>query len=168
MSRFIDKLKQVSQAMSQPMGFRTAKSVSSKSKMLLIASLSQTDVDSLSDEVPGADAGLLRISQLGSGATSLQKICQAMPDIPWGGWLEVGGQEGTRQMLKVGYDFVQTVKEALTGLERVAVPPEDILMALTEGGMPCTVQELLARFRRFVEERTEGQDPNKVRIVVEW
>jgi len=69
---------------------------------------------------------------------------------------------------KVGYDFVQTVKEALAGLERVAVPPEDILMALTQGGMPCTVQELLARFRRFVEERTEGKDSNKVRIVVEW
>jgi len=32
---------------------------------------------------------------------------------------------------KVSYDFVQTVKEALSGLERVAVPPEDILMALT-------------------------------------
>jgi len=69
---------------------------------------------------------------------------------------------------KVGYDFLQTVKEALTGLERVAVPPEDILMALTQGGMPCTVQELLSRFRSFVEERTEGRDPNKVRIVVEW
>lgn len=69
---------------------------------------------------------------------------------------------------KVGYDFVQTVKEALTGLERVAVPPEDILMALTEGGMPCTVQELLARFRSFVDAQTEGKDPNKVRIVIEW
>jgi len=69
---------------------------------------------------------------------------------------------------KVGYDFVQTVREALTGLERVAVPPEDILLALTEGGMPCTVQELLSRFRSFVEKRTEGRDPNKVRIVVEW
>jgi hypothetical protein len=69
---------------------------------------------------------------------------------------------------QVGYDFVQTVKEALTGLERVAVPPEDILMALTEGGMPCTVQELLGRFRTFVEKETEGKDPNKVRIVVEW
>jgi len=70
--------------------------------------------------------------------------------------------------LKVGYDFVQTVKEALTGLERVAVPPEDILMALTEGGMPCTVQELLSRFQSFVEARTKGKDPNKVRVVVEW
>ncbi len=69
---------------------------------------------------------------------------------------------------KVNYDFVQTVKEALTGLERVAVPPEDILMALTQGGMPCTVQELLSRFRQFVDERTEGKNPNKVRIVVEW
>jgi len=69
---------------------------------------------------------------------------------------------------KVGYDFVETVKEALSGLERVAVPPEDILLALTQGGMPCTIQELLSRFRAFVEERTEDKDPNKVRIVVEW
>jgi hypothetical protein len=69
---------------------------------------------------------------------------------------------------RVSYDFVQTVKEALTGLERVAVAPEDILMALTEGGMPCTLQDLLSRFRRFVEQQTEGKDPNRVRIVVEW
>lgn len=69
---------------------------------------------------------------------------------------------------KVSYEFVQTVKEALSGLERVAVPPEDILMALTQGGMPCTIQELLGRFRTFVEEQTEGKEANKVRIVVEW
>ncbi len=69
---------------------------------------------------------------------------------------------------KVSYDFVQTLKEAFTGLERVAVQPEDILMALAQGGMPCTVQELLSRFRGFVEAQTDGKDPNKVRIVVEW
>ncbi|MGC9469821.1 MAG: DUF6079 family protein [Anaerolineae bacterium] len=69
---------------------------------------------------------------------------------------------------KVSYEFVETVKEALSGLERVALPPEDILMALTQGGMPCTVQELLSRFRTFIETQTEGKDPNKVRIVVEW
>jgi hypothetical protein len=69
---------------------------------------------------------------------------------------------------EVGYDFVQTIKEALSGLERVAVPPEDILLALTQGGMPCTVQELLGRFRTFVEEQTAGKDANKVRVVVEW
>lgn len=69
---------------------------------------------------------------------------------------------------KVGYDFLQTVKEALTGLERVAVPPEDIRMALTQGGMPCTVQELLTRFRNLVDEQVKGTDSNKVRTVVEW
>jgi hypothetical protein len=68
----------------------------------------------------------------------------------------------------IGYDFVQTVKEALAGLERVAVPPEDILMALTEGGMPCTMQELLSRFRNYVDGQTKGKDPNRARIVVEW
>jgi hypothetical protein len=68
----------------------------------------------------------------------------------------------------VGYEFVETVKEALTGLERVSVPPEDILLALTEGGMPCTVQDMQTRFARLVERLTEGKDPNKVRIVIEW
>jgi len=68
----------------------------------------------------------------------------------------------------VSYEFVTTVREALTGLERVAVPPEEILIALTQGGMPCTVQELLARFHSFVDEQTKGKDPNKVRIVIEW
>jgi hypothetical protein len=63
---------------------------------------------------------------------------------------------------------VDTAREALTGLERVAVPPEDILVALTKGGMPCTVQDLLTRFRSFVDEQTKGKDPNKVRIVIEW
>lgn len=69
---------------------------------------------------------------------------------------------------KVSYEFVDTVREALAGLERVAVPPEDILVALTKGGMPCTVQDLLSRFRSFVDEQTKGKDPNKVRIVIEW
>jgi hypothetical protein len=70
--------------------------------------------------------------------------------------------------VKVSYEFVDTVREALTGLERVAVPPEDILVALTKGGMPCTVHDLLSRFSSFVDEKTKGKDPKKVRIVVEW
>jgi len=68
----------------------------------------------------------------------------------------------------VSYDFAQTVREALTDLERVAIPPEDILLALTAGGMPCTVQELLTRFRKYVDGQIANKDPNKVRIVVEW
>jgi len=39
-----------------------------------------------------------------------------------------------------------------------AVPPEDILMALTQSGMLCTVQELVSRFRGFVDQQIEGKD----------
>ena len=35
----------------------------------------------------------------------------------------------------MGYDFVPTAREALTGLEQVAVPPEDTLKALTQDRM---------------------------------
>ena len=41
-------------------------------------------------------------------------------------------------------------------------------MVLLEWGMPCTVQELLARFRHYVDGQIAGKNPNKVWIVVEW
>ena len=101
MSRFIDKLNQVSQAI-QPIGFKAAQSVSGKPRMQLIASLAQINVGSLA----GADAGLLRISKLSSGAKTLEKMCQVASDIPWGGWLREVGSEGLKQVVKAGCDFV--------------------------------------------------------------
>ena len=106
MSRFIDKLKRVSQATPQPMGFRATQPSSDKLGVLLIANLAQADVDSLADRVAGADAGLLRIAKLNSGAKALGKVSQAASDIPWGGWLEGIAKEEVEQMAKVGFDFV--------------------------------------------------------------
>ncbi len=106
MSRFIDKLNQVSLAVSQPLGFRTAQSISEKPRMQLIASLAQVEVNSLADSLAGADAGLLRISKPGSGAKTLEKMCRAVPDIPWGGWLGEVGSGGIKQLVKAGCDFV--------------------------------------------------------------
>ena len=106
MSKLIDKLNQVSQAVSQPMGFRTIQPASLKPKILLIAGLAQTNTDDLGDYTAGADAGLLHISNLNSGTKALQKICQVMPDIPWGGWLRDIGTRGIKQMAKVGCDFI--------------------------------------------------------------
>ncbi len=106
MSRFIDKLNQVSRAVPQPVGFRTTQPVSRKPKILLVAGLAQANVEDLVDYVAGADAGLLHISELSSGAKTLQKISQAVPDIPWGGWLRGSGRGEIKQMVKVGCDFV--------------------------------------------------------------
>lgn len=74
--------------------------------MLLIASLAQVNVDSLADYVAGADAGLLRISKLSSGTETLKKMSQAVPDIPWGGWLRDISWGEMKPMKMVGCDFV--------------------------------------------------------------
>ena len=104
MSRFIDKLSQVSQVVPQAMGFRTRQPASPKPKILLVASLAQVNVNNLVDYVAGADAGLLHITA-SSGVKILQKISQ-VSDIPWGGWLQDSGRERVDQMVEVGFDFV--------------------------------------------------------------
>ncbi len=106
MSRFIDKLNQVSGAMPQRMGFGVAQPVSPEPKLLLIASLAQANVDGLAEHVAGADAGLLPISKLSSGAKTLQKICQVVSNTPWGVWLRDIDRGGIKQIVKVGCDFV--------------------------------------------------------------
>jgi len=106
MSKFIDKLNQVSRAVPQPVGFRMTQPLSLKPKILLVASLAQANVDDLADYVAGADAGLLHISELGSGVKTLQKISKVVPDIPWGGWLKGSCRGEIKQVVKASCDFV--------------------------------------------------------------
>ncbi|MFC1861893.1 hypothetical protein ACFLT4_01495 [Chloroflexota bacterium] len=106
MSKLIDKLSRLSRAEPQPIGFKAAQSVSARPKIQLVASLDQESAERLVDHVAGADAGLLRISKLSSGAKTLQKISQAVSDIPWGRWLSGSGLGGTKQITKAGCDFM--------------------------------------------------------------
>ena len=106
MSKLVDKLNQISRAVPQPIGFRATHPASLKPKLLLIASLTQASVDDVADYVAGADAGLLHISNLNSGAKALQKMHQAVPDIPWGGWLKDSGTGEIKQMVAAGCDFL--------------------------------------------------------------
>ncbi len=106
MSKFIDKLNQVSRVVPQSLGFRRAQPVSDKPKILLIASLAQASVNGLTDYVAGADAALLRIPKLSSRSKTVKEMSQAVPDIPWGGWLINIGKGGTKQMARAGCDFV--------------------------------------------------------------
>jgi len=107
MSRFIDKLKQASTA-GQPMGFRATTTVASKPRMLLVAVVAQADAEHLADIVAGADAGLLVMAKLSSGAKALQQASKVVPDIPWGGWLKEVGREGIG---KVAADFIVFTSE---------------------------------------------------------
>lgn len=93
--------------MPQPMGFTVAHPVSTRPKMLLIASLAQANnVSRLADYITVADAVLLPIAKLSPIAKTLQKIARSASDIPWGGWLgDIGGGE-IRPMVEAGCDFV--------------------------------------------------------------
>jgi len=102
MSKFIDKLNQVSQAVTQPMGFGAAAAAQSKPKMLLVAGLAKSN--GVADYVAGADAGLLHLAEAGARAKAFKEVLQARPDIPWG--VEIAGGEEITRMVNAGCDFV--------------------------------------------------------------
>ena len=106
MSRFIDKLNQVSRVVPQSMGFGRAQPASEKPRILLIARLTEASIGGLADYVVGADAELFHIPKLSPEAKTLKEISQAILDIPWGGWLRNIDQEEIKQITKAGCDFV--------------------------------------------------------------
>jgi hypothetical protein len=106
MSQFIEKLSQLSQGTTQPIGFRPRQPTLPRPKIQLVASLAQEEAESLVNHITGADAALLRISSLSSGSQTLKKMSQAVADIPWGGWLKTSGQSGISPLIKAGCDFV--------------------------------------------------------------
>src|SRR5690606_12922473 len=54
--------------------------------------------------------------------------------------------------------FVKALQEILSGLEKIVLPEARLRSALTDGGVPCTVDELKERFDAFVAELTKGKD----------
>lgn len=101
MSKFIDRLCQVSQTAVQPMGFRTGAGGAPGPKLLLVAAVAKAD--GVAEYVAGADAGLADVGELGSGG--LKKVLEAVPDIRWGGWVKNVTSEKAGQLAE-GCDFV--------------------------------------------------------------
>ena len=64
-------------------------------------------------------------------------------------------------------EFIEAVIEALSGLAKVIIGAEDLKTALLNGGSPATISELKRRFDNYLSETSKGQDPSKVRIVLE-
>jgi len=188
MSRFIDKLNQVSRVVPQSIGFGRTQPVSEKPKILLIASLTEASVGGLADYVVGVDAGLLRVPKLSSGAKTLREMSQAVPDIPWGGWLRNIDRGGIKQMAKAGCDFVVfpaantplallqndeigkilEVESSLSeGLLRAVneLPIDAVLIAAEQKGEYCLTWHHLMRFQRFADLLTKpllASIPSKV------
>ena len=67
----------------------------------------------------------------------------------------------------LGQEFVDAVTEALKNLEKVVIRAEEVRTALLDGGSPATPEEMMRRFRRFLEAQTGGKDGDRIRIVLE-
>ncbi|MBE9513140.1 MAG: hypothetical protein IMY77_03700 [Chloroflexi bacterium] len=125
MSKFIDKLNGALRTGLQTMGFRPGQPSLPGPRILLVASLAQASVSNLADRVAGADAGLVHIPRLKADTKTLQKYSQAVPDIPWGGWLR--GIRGREISLEgISGDFVVFPADTPLGiLERAKAGRKD-------------------------------------------
>jgi hypothetical protein len=106
MSRLIDELNRAVRSISQPIGFRAERAASSASRMLLITGLDVSAIGVLSDYVSDANAVLLRPGKTRLTATAIQKAIEALPDIPWGGYLEDAGAKKVGMLVEAGCDFI--------------------------------------------------------------
>jgi hypothetical protein len=120
MSKFIDILNRSSQTTAQPIGFRTAQAAQARHRIQLVAAITKGTTDTKNDYITGADAGLLRVSKIGSSASTLKKAIPTTPDIPWGVWPEETAQEELKKAMKWGCDFVVLPADAT-----LVVPADD-------------------------------------------
>ncbi len=63
--------------------------------------------------------------------------------------------------------LVKAINQALRGLQTVAINSQQLLVALQDGGLPCTVEELKQRFERYVRQAMSGHDPRNTRLMIE-
>jgi hypothetical protein len=64
-------------------------------------------------------------------------------------------------------DFIHALKDALSGLTRVAIRTADLRDALFSDGSPAAPAEMRQRFEEYLDGLTRGKEPGKVRIVLE-
>ncbi len=62
--------------------------------------------------------------------------------------------------------FVEAANQALRGLETLGVNVSDLVAALSEGGFPCTVDQLTQRFNQYIRTTMTGYDQRNTRITI--
>ncbi|MDQ3606876.1 MAG: DUF6079 family protein [Gemmatimonadota bacterium] len=68
---------------------------------------------------------------------------------------------------QIGDDLIASVRQVLSGLEKVVLRTDELRAALLEGGSPATSEELRRRFERFLAQLSRGKPADRVRVVVE-
>jgi hypothetical protein len=63
--------------------------------------------------------------------------------------------------------FVRALREVLGGLQKVAVTGDGLSAALSEGGLPCTLDQARERLNTYLDALASGRDRARVRLVVD-
>jgi hypothetical protein len=106
MSQLIDRLKRVSGVAPQPIGFKVAREVLEKPRILVIASVMQDNLSNVVKGVAGADAVLCRIADSSSGADTVEEMCRTISGIPCGLWLNGAFSADLKKIAEDGGDFI--------------------------------------------------------------
>ena len=103
MNKFTEKLKHLRQGATEPMGFRT-QSTKEKRKIMVIASISEPNIDNLKDYIGGADALLYPVNNI-SDFDALSRLAKETPEMAFGARLTdtLGDKE---KFLDINCDFV--------------------------------------------------------------
>ena len=64
-------------------------------------------------------------------------------------------------------EFVEALQEVLSGLVKVVVASEDLKAALLAGGSPASPAEMKKRFEGYLDGLAKGEEPARVRVVLE-
>lgn len=68
----------------------------------------------------------------------------------------------------VSKNLVEAINDALRGLEKVVLEGGEFLIALTQAGMPCTIEELYQRLQTLLDKKIGDKNRTKVRIEIDW
>ena len=67
----------------------------------------------------------------------------------------------------LGRNFIEALREVLSGLVKVVVKAGDMRAALLDGGSPASPAEMKQRFGRYLDSLAEDKEPDRVRLVLE-
>ena len=98
MSILIERLRELSGAKAQPIGFGQVKASSPKPRPAIVAYFSLSDTSKIGGCVAGADAGLLPLKM----SKVVEEVVGKVPDIPWG--IRVG--DGVEGIEGKPFDFI--------------------------------------------------------------
>ena len=63
--------------------------------------------------------------------------------------------------------LARAATQALHGIEALTLPVEALIAALKDGGLPCTRDELQARFKQFVQTQMRSHDESSTRLTLD-